>query len=291
MASTNKTGRNVPCPCGSGKKFKKCCGQATTTGGRSHSSELTFPLDVREEPLEHLWNFGNVKVIHGDTNDLFRDEIMSEDRVKGLLGEMHNEMSASGWTPAKAPNIFFGFDDRVAEEWSSRRPSFDPFGERMRAGGESIPLGFNDVFQVDISGVEVNALVVLYPNLIKAEMLAGNRINVLHTLCHEFSHAFGLTYRKGSEFNATSMRYWEFLADYFSLTVLRRSAAWLETSDLHRQIYYLSAEFQNHHGYKATSNAHLGEFAEQFLREAGVLPCPKELWGVGEIGFSNGGAS
>jgi len=25
-AITNKIGRNEPCPCGSGKKFKKCCG-------------------------------------------------------------------------------------------------------------------------------------------------------------------------------------------------------------------------------------------------------------------------
>jgi uncharacterized protein YecA (UPF0149 family) len=24
---TNKVGRNDPCPCGSGKKYKKCCGQ------------------------------------------------------------------------------------------------------------------------------------------------------------------------------------------------------------------------------------------------------------------------
>lgn len=27
VRSTPKTGRNDPCPCGSGKKFKKCCGQ------------------------------------------------------------------------------------------------------------------------------------------------------------------------------------------------------------------------------------------------------------------------
>jgi len=26
MAVSNKVGRNDPCPCGSGKKFKKCCG-------------------------------------------------------------------------------------------------------------------------------------------------------------------------------------------------------------------------------------------------------------------------
>jgi len=28
--TSNKTGRNVVCPCGSGKKFKKCCGAPTT---------------------------------------------------------------------------------------------------------------------------------------------------------------------------------------------------------------------------------------------------------------------
>ena len=26
-ASSRKTGRNEPCPCGSGKKYKKCCGK------------------------------------------------------------------------------------------------------------------------------------------------------------------------------------------------------------------------------------------------------------------------
>ena len=26
MAVSNKVGRNVPCPCGSGKKYKHCCG-------------------------------------------------------------------------------------------------------------------------------------------------------------------------------------------------------------------------------------------------------------------------
>lgn len=27
--TSNKIGRNEPCPCGSGKKYKKCCGQET----------------------------------------------------------------------------------------------------------------------------------------------------------------------------------------------------------------------------------------------------------------------
>lgn len=28
---SRKIPRNAPCPCGSGKKYKKCCGAATTT--------------------------------------------------------------------------------------------------------------------------------------------------------------------------------------------------------------------------------------------------------------------
>jgi SWIM/SEC-C metal-binding protein len=31
--STPKAGRNDPCPCGSGKKFKKCCGSGTLSVG------------------------------------------------------------------------------------------------------------------------------------------------------------------------------------------------------------------------------------------------------------------
>ncbi|MEG1849984.1 MAG: SEC-C metal-binding domain-containing protein [Oscillospiraceae bacterium] len=27
VKKTDKVGRNDPCPCGSGKKYKKCCGQ------------------------------------------------------------------------------------------------------------------------------------------------------------------------------------------------------------------------------------------------------------------------
>ena len=34
MATTNKVGRNEPCPCGSGKKFKACC--VRKSGGPSN---------------------------------------------------------------------------------------------------------------------------------------------------------------------------------------------------------------------------------------------------------------
>ena len=31
--SAQKVGRNDPCPCGSGKKYKKCCGAGTSDSG------------------------------------------------------------------------------------------------------------------------------------------------------------------------------------------------------------------------------------------------------------------
>jgi len=40
---TEKVGRNDPCPCGSGKKYKKCCGREaleTNEEGRHEVSQL-----------------------------------------------------------------------------------------------------------------------------------------------------------------------------------------------------------------------------------------------------------
>ncbi len=41
-----KTGRNEPCPCGSGKKFKKCCEGKADAGARMRSRGLVALLAV-----------------------------------------------------------------------------------------------------------------------------------------------------------------------------------------------------------------------------------------------------
>lgn len=46
-----KTGRNDPCPCGSGKKYKQCCQQATNT---SVSSAPTLEMQIRQA-LQTAW--------------------------------------------------------------------------------------------------------------------------------------------------------------------------------------------------------------------------------------------
>lgn len=43
-----KIGRNDPCTCGSGKKFKKCCLQQTFTGG-TPQQQINSPPSVRKE--------------------------------------------------------------------------------------------------------------------------------------------------------------------------------------------------------------------------------------------------
>ncbi len=39
-----KVGRNQPCPCGSGKKYKNCCGSTAATANNSTSRALVLLL-------------------------------------------------------------------------------------------------------------------------------------------------------------------------------------------------------------------------------------------------------
>jgi hypothetical protein len=56
---TKKPGRNDPCPCGSGKKYKKCCGLAESAGPLLPDSERTgTPLDDYMEVFTFLGLIG-----------------------------------------------------------------------------------------------------------------------------------------------------------------------------------------------------------------------------------------
>ncbi len=43
MGKMNKVGRNDPCPCGSGKKFKKCCGDKPAGYQKMKNVEVLTP--------------------------------------------------------------------------------------------------------------------------------------------------------------------------------------------------------------------------------------------------------
>lgn len=45
-----RVGRNEPCPCGSGRKFKKCCGAANPHRSSRIGAGINLPRDVRALP-------------------------------------------------------------------------------------------------------------------------------------------------------------------------------------------------------------------------------------------------
>lgn len=74
--SVTESGRNAPCPCGSGKKHKKCCG---STASRSANDGLRWSASAAESPEFAGGRFGT------DTGPLpFRHPFTEEDRDSAL---------------------------------------------------------------------------------------------------------------------------------------------------------------------------------------------------------------
>ena len=59
MSEKQKPGRNAPCPCGSGKKYKKCCypdrTKAWKTAGLHESPAFVVKPATMPEPITHFW--------------------------------------------------------------------------------------------------------------------------------------------------------------------------------------------------------------------------------------------
>lgn len=55
-----KTGRNEPCPCGSGKKFKKCC-ESKMLGGRFMATKIETTAELPKK-MSGLTGFFQSKV-------------------------------------------------------------------------------------------------------------------------------------------------------------------------------------------------------------------------------------
>jgi len=81
-----KQGRNDPCPCGSGKKYKRCCLDQNKAGKRSSASPVNFipvytELDQLSNSVFDLINKGKLDEAEAAANKLLKEY---PDQIDGL---------------------------------------------------------------------------------------------------------------------------------------------------------------------------------------------------------------
>jgi hypothetical protein len=89
-----KTGRNDPCPCGSGKKFKKCCG---SEGLRAVEPVEAEPFD----PVESFW-FSRGELARQGCPRFFGDLFAATEMVADWLAESAEEEPLGNFLEAEA---------------------------------------------------------------------------------------------------------------------------------------------------------------------------------------------
>ncbi len=105
---STKIGRNAPCPCGSGKKFKKCCASATSRQEQRHHPQKPKIRLKSETDVEAIRRAGKLVT---DTLDLVADHLkpgITTDSINSLVHEFTIE---NGATPA--PLNYRGFPKSV----------------------------------------------------------------------------------------------------------------------------------------------------------------------------------
>ncbi len=121
--SRARAGRNDPCPCGSGRKFKKCCQGKPSEDAAEASPGLPFPLDA-PDLVPRLHEPGSFAEDMDNLDRLFREDPVlsgvrfSEDEVLGFVAEeMHREEGSGDEGEAEEPD---GDRPDRLEEWVAR---------------------------------------------------------------------------------------------------------------------------------------------------------------------------
>lgn len=84
----SKVGRNDPCPCGSGKKYKKCCGQKTMMQKRSFAN-LT-PENVKSS-MNKIFGMVSKTLAPGAINEVQKKLGSLSDRLSNKPPEVVEE--------------------------------------------------------------------------------------------------------------------------------------------------------------------------------------------------------
>lgn len=100
MTSRNNPGRNAPCPCGSGKKYKRCCGVDLSARSGSTPAE-----DAAQQLAEAIQASGASTL--DEMNELARKIYTqrNERPLDDFLGLSPNQMQAMLYSPLDAPQL------------------------------------------------------------------------------------------------------------------------------------------------------------------------------------------
>ena len=115
-----KIGRNAPCPCGSGKKYKKCCLLQKANQGQKHASSTKFiPVYTQLDQLSNSV-VDLIKQERLDEAEAVSHKLLTDypDQVDGLnrLAMVYEARGEKG----KAADYF-----RKAADFAKSNPGFD----------------------------------------------------------------------------------------------------------------------------------------------------------------------
>lgn len=131
---TGKVGRNDPCPCGSGRKFKKCCG-GPLARALLDPRPLVGPHPTGRPPLETLWQRKRVRAV-GNTlylrppSETFHDFLPNLLRIQLGKDWYNSELAKPPHERHQILRWFFRF-----QEWQEREMK----PENKVPGGWSAP--------------------------------------------------------------------------------------------------------------------------------------------------------
>lgn len=161
-AATKRPGRNQPCPCGSGKKVKWCCGETAGPGPEDLArAELRGLARVAARQLRHL-------------SDEQFDELL-EELVDLPALDLSLLWPLPRLFPPELERLLAAIDDEDAEEMSASMPAvltaLDTQQGRLRLARAVLAVADDDCLEADVAATAVVDLASPSAELVRASIV------------------------------------------------------------------------------------------------------------------------
>ena len=131
----SKLGRNDPCPCGSGKKYKHCCGANTASVSASadpHAGAVERALDWLREHHRKAWAAAQQAAFDDAVSEIFDDDDEAAEALQGMSDELMQQVqiNLTEWLLAEGEILVKGEWICVAELLLGARGPLLAVGQR-----------------------------------------------------------------------------------------------------------------------------------------------------------------